>query len=273
MDTLRRNNVHVSGPAAPVLLYAHGFGCTQQMWSRITPAFETSHRQVLFDYVGSGESDRSAFNESRYGQLQGYAQDVIDVCDALGLREGITFVGHSVSCSIGMLASIARPRLFERLVLVGPSPCFLNEPPDYFGGFEKADLEGLLSLMDQNYMGWAQYLAPVVAGAGGAEPVATQLSTSFCSTDPAVARVFASATFFADNRADLPRVQVPSLILQHRKDALAPLGVGEYLHQHLQGSTLKVLDVDGHCGHMSHPDLVVEAMRQYLGLAAGPARA
>ena len=265
MDILKRNNVHVSGPAGPVLLYAHGFGCNQQMWSRITPAFLASHRQVQFDYVGSGASDRSTFTETRYGQLQGYAQDVIDVCDALGLRDGVTFVGHSVSCSIGMLASLARPQLFERMIMVGPSPCFTNEPPDYQGGFERADLEGLLDLMDQNYMGWAQYLAPVLAGAAGEGAVSTELSTSFCSTDPAVARVFARATFFADNRADLAHMTVPSLILQHRKDVLAPLGVGEYLHRHLQGSTLKVLDVDGHCCHMSHPALVVDAMRQFLG--------
>lgn len=266
MDIVRRNNVTASGPLAPapVLLYAHGFGCSQQMWSRVTPAFEDSHRQVLFDYVGSGASDRGAFNEQRYGQLTGYAQDVIDVCDALGLQEGVIFVGHSVSCSIGILASLARPRLFERLILVGPSPCFVNEPPDYRGGFERADLEGLLTLMDQNYMGWAQYLAPVLAGAGGGEPVSTQLSASFCSTDPTVTRVFARATFFADNRDDLPRVRVPSLILQHRTDTLAPMAVGEYMHRHLRGSTLQVLDVDGHCGHMSHPALIVDAMRRYL---------
>jgi len=264
MNVLKRNNVKVIGEAGPVLLYAHGFGCNQDMWSRVTPAFAATHRQVMFDYVGSGQSDRAAFDTQRYADLRGYAQDVIEVCEALGLREGVTFVGHSVSCSIGMLASIARPDLFDKLILLGPSPCFLNDPPGYFGGFEREDLEGLLTLMDQNYMGWAQYLAPVVAGASGAGEVASTLNESFCSTDPAVARVFARATFFADNRADLSKVSRPSLLLQHRRDNLAPASVGEYLHAHMPASTLRVLDVEGHCCHMSNPALVIEAMRDYM---------
>jgi sigma-B regulation protein RsbQ len=254
------------GSKGPVLLYAHGFGCSQRMWSRVTPAFADTHRQILFDYVGSGQSDLAAFDVLRYSSLNGYAQDVLDVCDAYGLTSGVTFVGHSVSCSVGLLASIARPELFERLVLIGPSPCFLNEPPNYTGGFEREDLEGLLSLMDQNYIGWAQYLAPVVAGADGAEQVAGELSDSFCSTEPAVARVFARTTFFADNRVDLPRVTRPCLILQHRQDALAPLAVGEYMHAHLRDSTLQVLPVAGHCSHMTHPQLVIDAMRPYFSV-------
>ena len=264
MSILSRNNVKVSGHGERTLLFAHGFGCNQQMWSKVAAAFENSHRIVLFDYVGSGQSQLQAFDPVRYSRLDGYAQDVLEVCDALNLRQDVVFVGHSVSCSVGMLASIARPALFDRMVLVGPSPSFLNDPPDYQGGFEREDLEGLLSLMDQNYIGWANYLAPVVAGQAGQGAVAGELTDSFCSTDPTAARVFARATFFADNRADLPRVSVPSLILQHRQDSLAPVSVGEYLHRHLQGSQLRVLDVAGHCAHMSHPDLVVAAMRAYL---------
>ena len=268
MNALERNNARVLGDRGPVLLYAHGFGCNQDMWNLVTPAFTSTHRQVLFDYVGSGKSDRAAFDSKRYADLRGYARDVIEVCDALGLEKGVTFVGHSVSCSIGILASIERPGLFDRLVLLGPSPCFLNFPPDYLGGFERDDLEGLLTLMDQNYMGWAQYLAPVVAGAAGAGAATSTLVDSFCSTDPTVAKVFARATFFADNRSDLPKVSRPCLILQHRKDNLAPLGVGEYLHAHLQGSTLHVLDVEGHCAHLSNPTLVIDAMRGYLAQPA-----
>lgn len=264
MNILKRNNVHVSGQGEQVLLFAHGFGCNQHMWSQVVPAFADTHRVVLFDYVGSGQSDASAFDSRRYSTLNGYAQDVLDVCDALGISAGVTFVGHSVSCSIGMLASIARPGLFDRMVLVGPSPCFLNQPPDYVGGFERTDLEGLLALMDQNYLGWADYLTPVISGEQGGGPVASNLSESFCSTDPVIARIFAEATFYADNRADLPHVSCPSLILQHRYDALAPVEVGEYLHQHLRNSTLQVLDVVGHCSHMSHPQLVVDAMKAYL---------
>ena len=265
MNILKRNNVRVQGDSGPVLLYAHGFGCDQTMWNRITPTFADTHRQVLFDYVGSGQSNYAAFDAQRYSNLSGYAQDVLEICDALGLKEGVTLIGHSVSCSIGCLASIARPELFDRLVLLGPSPCFLNHPPDYLGGFEREDLEGLLSLMDQNYIGWADYLAPVIAGEAASGLVSTELSASFCSTDPNVARVFAQTTFFADNRADLPLVSRPCLILQHRNDALAPLSVGDYMHAHLPDSTLKVLEVAGHCAHMSHPALVVAALRDYLG--------
>lgn len=264
MNVLSRNNVKVIGESGPILLYAHGFGCSQDMWSEVTPAFAATHRQVLFDYVGSGKADRAAFDPVRYKDLKGYAQDALDICEALGLHEGVTFVGHSVSCSIGVLASIQQPALFDRLVFIGPSPCFLNDPPDYFGGFEREDLEGLLTLMDQNYMGWAQYLAPVVAGESGRGQVTDTLGSSFCSTDPVAARVFARATFFADNRADLPKMSRPSLILQHRKDNLAPTSVGEYLHAHMPLSTLQVLDVEGHCAHMSNPALVVDAMRNYL---------
>jgi sigma-B regulation protein RsbQ len=269
LNILERNNVHVLGEQGPVLLFAHGFGCNQTMWDKVTPAFTATHRQVLFDYVGSGRSELAAFDPLRYASLQGYVQDLLEVCDALGLSGGVTFVGHSVSCSIGLLASIARPALFERLVLLGPSPCFLNVPPDYAGGFEREDLEGLLSLMEQNYIGWAAYLAPVVSGPAGLGAVSGELSDSFCSTDPTVARVFARATFFADNRADLPLVSRPCLILQHCNDALAPLAVGDYLRAHLAGSTLRVLDVEGHCGHMTHPALVAEAIADYLdGTAA-----
>lgn len=177
---------------------------------------------------------------------------------------GVTFVGHSVSASIGLLASIQRPALFDRLVLIGPSPCFLNHPPEYTGGFERQDLDGLLELMETNYMGWAQYLAPVVASEAAQGATTHKLSDSFCSTDPLMARVFAEATFFADNRADLPKVTRPCLILQHARDALAPVGVGEYVHQHLKRSMLQVLNVTGHCSHMSHPDLTIQAIRHYL---------
>ncbi len=270
LDIIKRNNVHIVGDSGPVLMYAHGFGCNQKMWTRVTPAFETTHRQVLFDYVGSGQSDLSAFNVKRYSHLQGYADDIMEICDALEISSGVTLVCHSVSSSIGLLASISRPQLFQRLVLIGPNPCFLNHPPDYFGGFERTDLDDLLSLMDQNYIGWAHYLAPVVAGESLDSAVAGELSDSFCSTDPLVARTFAEATFYADNRAELPLVSRPCLILQHSKDTLAPLSVGEYLHTHLKGSTLKILEAGGHCAHISHPGLVVEAIKAYIADSASP---
>ena len=202
---LARNNVNIIDGDGLVLLYAHGFGCNQNMWDRVTPAFKSTHKQVLFDYVGSGKSDIAAFDAVKYSELSGYAQDVLDICDALDLRSGVTFVGHSVSCSVGILASLARPELFDKLVLLGPNPCFVNHPPEYVGGFEKEDLEGLLDLMDQNYIGWANYLAHVVSAKGASGAVTTELSDSFCSTDPTVARVFAKATFFSDNRSDISK--------------------------------------------------------------------
>ncbi|MCU1727907.1 alpha/beta hydrolase [Pseudomonas sp. 7P_10.2_Bac1] len=267
MSTLQRNNVKQlphTDPNAPVMVYAHGFGCNQDMWQLLTPEFRATHRQVLFDYVGSGSSDARAFDPIRYGSLAGYAQDLIEVCDALGLTENVIFVGHSVSCSIGILASIQRPELFSQMILVGPSPCFLNDPPDYHGGFERKDLEALLALMDQNYIGWAHYFAPLAAGSESDQPHTSQLKDSFCSTDPVMARRFAQATFFADIREELGLCRTPSLILQHREDALVPFSVGHYLKKHLKDSLLETLDVKGHCAHMSHPHLVASTLRQYL---------
>lgn len=263
MDINNRNHVNVIGHGSPTLIYGHGFGCNQGMWDAITPAFEADCTQILFDYVGCGQSDLSAFDAQRYSTLAGYAQDLLEVCDAQGITHDAVYIGHSVSCSIGMLAAIARPGLFKQLVLVGPNPCFVNHAPDYSGGFERNDLQELLELMDRNFLGWANFLAPVVAGQSAS--TSARLNESFCSTDPLMARTFAQTTFFSDNRSDLPHVAVPCLILQHRQDALAPLSVGDYLHGHLPHSTLQVMDVVGHCAHMSHPELVVAAIRSVIG--------
>ncbi|MCO4786027.1 alpha/beta fold hydrolase [Marinomonas atlantica] len=266
MDVLSRNNVQISGiPSKPVILYAHGFGCSQAMWDSTLPAFNDKARQIAFDFVGSGQSDVNAYRFERYKTLEGYAEDIIEICDTLNLESDVIFIGHSVSCSIGTLAANARPNLFKKMIFLGPSPCFLNMPPDYIGGFEKADLEGLLELMDQNYLGWASYLGPVVAGADADPKISGQLSDSFCSTDPVITRHFAKATFFSDNREDFAKLEVPSLILQHKEDALASIDVGKYLHQQIKHSTLKVLDVAGHAAHMSHPHLVINAIEEYLG--------
>jgi sigma-B regulation protein RsbQ len=268
MDINKRNNVCTSDHGSNTLIYGHGFGCNQNMWDAITPAFESSCKQVLFDYVGCGKSDPSAFNAQRYSTLNGYAQDLLEVCDAQGITQDAIFIGHSVSCSISMLAAIARPGLFKKMIWVGPNPCFVNQPPDYKGGFEQQDLEELLDLMERNFMGWVNFLTPVIAGdSAAASSTVTRLNESFCSIDPMIARVFAETTFFADNRADVPQVKVPCLILQHRKDTLAPLSVGEYLHQHLPHSTLEIMDVVGHCAHMSQPELVVSSIRAFIDSA------
>jgi len=263
-----RNNVRVSGNGGgPALLFAHGFGCDQNMWRFVAPSFEDDHQVVLFDYVGCGRSDPRAYDPARYDGLEGYTQDVLDVCAALDLR-GAVFVGHSVSAMIGVLAAIREPDRFSRLILVAPSPRFLNDPPVYEGGFERADLAGLLEMMDKNYLGWASAFAPVVmggpGGAAGAPEAVGELEQSFCSTDPVTARRFAEVTFFSDNRADLPLCPAPSLILQCSDDLLAPRSVGEYLHRHLPRSTLRVLDASGHCPHMTHPTETARLIREYL---------
>lgn len=266
MNIIQRNNVQrlkAKTADAPTLIYGHGFGCNQEMWSKVTPAFSQHWHQVLFDYVGSGRSDASAFHPVRYTQLEGYVEDLLEVCDALELSGDLTFVGHSISCSIGILAAIKRPELFSRLILLGPSPRFLNDPPDYRGGFERSDLEGLLELMAHNYLGWAQQFAPLVS-ADETPAVTRQLSDSFCSTDPIMAHAFAQATFFSDIRPALQSCPSPSLILHHQRDALVPTSVADYLHTALTGSTLETLDVSGHCAHMSHPELVSAAMHRYL---------
>lgn len=265
MTILKRNNVKLLGnPTDPVVIFAHGFGCNQAMWHAVASAFADKTYQILFDYVGSGQSDLRSYNFERYATLGGYARDIVEICEAVGVERDVIFVGHSVSCSIGVLAALARPNLFKEMIFLGPSPCFLNDPPHYYGGFERSDLEGLLALMDQNYVGWAEYLAPVVAGAGNDTQIAGELSDSFCSTDPIIAQQFAKATFFADNRDDFAKLNVPSLILQHQDDALASIAVGEYLHQQLKHSQYKLLEVTGHAAHMSHPGLVVSAIAEYF---------
>ncbi|MBA3530648.1 MAG: alpha/beta hydrolase [Ardenticatenales bacterium] len=268
-DILVRNNVKVIGQGVQPMMFAHGFGCDQNMWRFVTPAFEEDYQLILFDYVGSGNSDLRAYNTERYSTLKGYAQDVLDICDALDLMD-VIFVGHSVSSMIGLLASIQEPERFERLILIGPSPRYLNDAPDYVGGFERADIEGLLDMMERNYIGWANFLAPVIMKNPAQGALAHELTESFCSTDPKIARLFAEVTFFSDNRTDLPEVTLPSLIMQCSEDALAPLEVGTYLQHHLPNSALRVLQATGHCPHMSHPEETIRVIKEYLSREGSP---
>ena len=248
------------------MLFAHGFGCDQNMWRFITPRFEEDYRIVLFDYVGSGKSDLAAYDANRYGNLEGYAEDVLDIVRELDLRD-IIFVGHSVSGMVGVLAANTEPYRFERLILIGPSPRYLNDSA-YVGGFERRDIEGLFEMMDHNFIGWANFLAPAIMKNSERPELGQELTESFCSTDPVIARRFAEATFLADNRADLEHVSVPSLILQCSDDMVAPQAVGDYLHAQLPHSTLRVMNATGHCPHMSDPDETVSLMKEYLETAA-----
>lgn len=262
-DIERRNNINVFGRGDQPMVFAHGFGCDQNMWRYVTPAFEDEYRIVLFDYVGAGRSDVGAYDPERYGSLQGYARDILDVCEALELRD-VILVGHSVSAMIAVLAALERPELFSALILVGPSPRYIDDEPDYVGGFKRADIEELLETMEKNYIGWANYLAPAIMKNEDRPELGEELAESFCSTDPVIARQFAEVTFLSDNRGDLAGVAVPSLVLQCAEDIIAPRQVGEYVSRTMPLSTLTYLDATGHCPHMSAPEETVAAIRAYL---------
>ena len=264
VDVLRRHAVTVTGPDdGQPMVFAHGFGCDQTLWRHVAPAFAYQFRVVTFDFLGAGRSDRAAYDPTRYDRLDAYADDILQICRALDLENAV-LVGHSVSATIAMLASIAAPDLFDSLVLVTPSPRYLDDPPVYRGGFVRADIDALLGMMDVNATGWAAYLAPVVMGNGDRPELAIDLESTFCSIDPVMARQFAEVTFLADNRADLARVSVPSLIIQVRDDVVAPVEVGRYLEAGLRGSTLRMIEGTGHCPHVSHPDETIAIIRDYL---------
>ena len=262
-DVLKRNNVTVCGrPDGPPLLFAHGFGCDQHMWDLVAPQFEATHRVVLFDHVGFGASDVGAFSAGHYRDLDRYAADVLEICAALDLRE-LVFVGHSVSAMIGILAANAEPRRFARLVLVGPSPRYIDDG-DYVGGFTAADIAELLESLESNYLGWSSAMAPVIVGNPDRPELGDQLTASFCRTDPAIAAHFARLTFESDNRADLALVSLPTLILQCSQDAIAPAAVGAYVHAQIPSSRLVTLSATGHCPNLSAPDETVQAIRDFL---------
>ena len=262
MSITRRNNVTLLGKGTIPMIFAHGFGCAQHMWREIWPAFEKKYRIVLFDYVGSGKSDISAYNPERYANLNGYAEDILDICKELKLKNAI-FVGHSVSSMIGILASIKEPDFFQNLILIGPSAKYINDE-NYTGGFERKDVEELLATMEKNYTGWANFLAPAMMKNNDRPELAEELTESFCSTDHNIAKQFAEVTFFSDNRKDLSKVTHPSLILQCSQDIIAPHVVGQYLSENLTGSTIKFMNATGHCPHMSAPDETIAMMQEYL---------
>ena len=260
----QRNHVRVYGQGERAMVFSHGFGCDQAMWRYVAPAFADRYRVVLFDHVGAGHSDLRAYDAAKYSTLDGYAADVVEICDELGLR-GCVFVGHSVSAMIGVLAEKMAPGLFSRMVMVGPSPSYINDG-EYVGGFERADIEELLAFMDSNYLGWSGAMGPVIMGRADQPEFGEELTNSFCRTDPEMARQFGRVTFLSDCRGDLEGVRVPSLLLQCSEDVVAPLAVGEYLHARLAGSTLVVLRATGHCPHLGAPDEVIAAMEGYLAV-------
>lgn len=263
VDVTERFNVHVTGPqGAPPMLFAHGFGCDQNMWRFVAPQFTSTHRVVLFDFAGAGGADRAAYDESRHSSLSGYADDVLEICAALHLQ-GVTFVGHSVSAMIGALAVLAEPERFVKLVMVGPSPRYIDDG-SYVGGFTEDDISELLESLSSNYLGWSAGMAPVIMGNPERPHLGEELTASFCRTDPDIARRFAEVTFRSDNRSDLARIPVPTLVLQSRDDAIAPTTVGEYVRDAIPRSTYVVLDAVGHCPNLSAPDETTRAIAEFV---------
>jgi sigma-B regulation protein RsbQ len=262
LSAITRNNVQVRGSGAEAMVFAHGFGCDQSMWRHVAPAFEADFKTVLFDTVGAGQSDLSAYEPEKYANLTGYADDLIELLRELGLARTV-FVGHSVSAMIGVLASLKAPDLFSKLILVGPSPCYIDDD-DYVGGFGAAQIEELLEFLTENPMAWSQAMAPAIIGNPDRPELAEELTQSFCRTDPAIAKAFARATFTSDNRADLPKVTIPTLILQCSDDIIAPFEVGQYVHDHIAGSELVVLAATGHCPNLSAPAEVTAAIQAFV---------
>ncbi|MFJ9654037.1 alpha/beta fold hydrolase [Streptomyces microflavus] len=263
MDVRKRNRVRVTGRAGgPVVMLAHGFGCDQTLWRLVAPALEDRFQVVLFDHVGAGRSDASAWSPERYSTLDGYVQDVIGLCRELGLGP-VTFVGHSVSSMIGVLAAVQEPALFEKLILLTPSPSYIDDG-NYRGGFSRQDIDELLKSLDSNYLGWSATMAPVIMGNPERPELGEELTNSFCRTDPEIARVFARVTFLSDNRADLRKVTVPTLIAESARDTIAPREVGAFVHAQIPGSELVTLDSTGHCPQLSAPEETSEAILAFV---------
>ncbi|ASW01009.1 alpha/beta fold hydrolase [Paraburkholderia aromaticivorans] len=263
MSITQRNNLQISGSGKRTMVLAHGFGCDQTMWRYLAPSFHGDYRTVLFDHVGSGSSDLAAYDVDKYNSLQGYAIDLIEIIREVA--EGpVVFVGHSVSAMIGLIASLDAPELFRAHIMVGPSPCYVNDG-DYIGGFSREDVEDLLRTLESNYLGWSSTMAPAIMGAPEQPELGAELTNSFCRTDPDIARQFARVTFLSDHREILPRTVTPTLILQCSDDIIAPRAVGEYMHRMMPGSTLHLIENVGHCPHLSSPGASAAAMNEFLG--------
>jgi sigma-B regulation protein RsbQ len=258
----RRNNVSVCGNGPTDMIFAHGYGCDQNMWRLLTPAFEDRYRIILYDLVGCGRSDLGAYDRSKYATLHGHARDLIEIASEFA-RGPCVFVGHSVSAMIGALAGIEEPERFAAHVMIGPSPCYINDG-DYIGGFTQGDIDSLLDTLDSNYLGWASAMAPTIMGAPDRPELAQELTNSFCRTDPEISKHFARVTFSSDNRRDITKLRTRTLILQSTDDIIAPSVVGEYMHRVMPDSTLRYIENIGHCPHLSAPAAITQAMSGFL---------
>ncbi|MFY7936754.1 MAG: alpha/beta fold hydrolase [Flavobacterium sp.] len=261
-DIIKRNNVTVHGEGTQVMLMAAGYGCDQNMWRFITPAYSSKYKIVLFDHVGSGKSDISAYDYKKYASLQGYADDIIEICESLNLKN-VILLAHSVAAMMGLLAANKAPHLFEKFIMVCPSPRYINDET-YYGGFEEADIHDLLESLESNYLGWSKDITPVIMGNADKPELSEELANSFCQNNPEIAKHFAKVTFLGDNRHDLSKLTTRTLILQCKSDVIAPEAVGKYVNEQLQNSTIVVMEATGHCPHMSAPKETVELVNKFL---------
>jgi sigma-B regulation protein RsbQ len=262
-EIIFRNNVRIIGNGNQVMMFGHGFGCDQNTWRAIIPAFEDEFKIILYDYVGAGKSDLSSYDEDRYSSLDGYALDVVEICTALDLKK-VIFVGHSVSSMIGLLAIKTASYRFEKIIFIGPSPCYINKP-GYEGGIDNDDLEALLDVMDSNYLGWSATMAPLIMGTSNSKELSDSLEASFCATDPSIARRFARVTFLSDNRADLNSLEIPSLTIQCNDDFLTSVDIAKYINEHTSYNQMALLESSGHCPHLSDPKGVIDAIKNFIG--------
>ena len=259
---ISRNNINRFGKGSQPIMFAHGYGCDQNMWRLVAPAFEEDYQIILFDHTGSGNSDENEYDFDKYDSLEGYADDIIEICDELEL-EDVILVAHSVSTMIGVLAAAKRPDLFSKLVLIGPSPRYINDE-DYYGGFSQEDIDDHIETLESNYLGWSSSITPAISGNPNKPEVAEELHNSFCSMNPKIAKHFAKVTFLSDNREDLSRVKVPSLIIQCDPDIIAPVEVGKYVDEQLQHSCYIQLNASGHCPHLTAPELTIDAIKSFI---------
>lgn len=258
----RKFNINQYGKGGQTIMFAHGYGCDQNMWRYVYPSFIDNYRVILFDYIGSGGADHSYYHHDEYSTLERYADDVIEICEGLGLEE-VIFVGHSVSSMIGGLAANKKPDLFSKLVMIGPSPKYINDD-GYIGGFESEDIQELMESLENNYMGWSSTMAPVIMGNPDRPELGKELTNSFCRMNPDIAKNFARVTFMSDNREDLSKIKVPTLVLQSSEDIIAPVAVGEYVTEKISNSELKLLKATGHCPNLSAPEETVEAIMEFI---------
>ncbi|TRO66409.1 alpha/beta fold hydrolase [Christiangramia sabulilitoris] len=261
-EVLKRNNVSVKGKGNRPIIFAHGYGCDQNMWRYVFPAFLDDYKVILFDHVGAGNSEESYYNKEKYDSLQGYADDILEICHALDLKD-VILVGHSVSAMIAVLAANSNPAIFSNIIMVGPSPCYINNN-GYKGGFEQEDIEQLIEALESNYLGWASQMAPVIMGNEEKPELGEELTNSFCRTNPEIAKHFARVTFYGDNRDDLKKLKTPTLIIQCQQDVIAPLEVGEYVYNNTENSSFRIINATGHCPNLSAPEATIEAIKTYL---------